>query len=242
MGYFDDEWSDWQQGGSIVPKLSSVFSVLVIGACFSTMAVAGSPHPEWRALLASPGFEGQPVKGVYFFPGEPASNLDLYTVHPILPDDQHWNSDPTSRTRVLDRIVAAGTNTVVMSYWSNMLQWSPMFLDDSSDPGLLDAVQDRRLVSLPVIEGGFDSKHPDIPHWEFSNDFPSQPGGFSAAPGLTNRIGQLVTLFKGRMKLWAQLYDRTGAPRYAVQILHVCSVIPGTDDLQFARAFEKVAA
>jgi hypothetical protein len=46
-------------------------------------------HPEWRGLLASRGLEGRPVKGVYFFPGESAGNIALYTVHPSIPDDQH---------------------------------------------------------------------------------------------------------------------------------------------------------
>jgi hypothetical protein len=73
-----------------------------------------------RALLASPGLEGLPIKGVYFFPGEAAGNLDLYTIHPFLADDRHWNSDLSCRTRVVDRMVAAHVNTVVMSYWSNM--------------------------------------------------------------------------------------------------------------------------
>ena len=61
---------------------------------------------DQRALLASPGFQGQPMKGIYFFAGESAGNLYLYTTHPYLADDRHWNSDPASRARVMDRIVA----------------------------------------------------------------------------------------------------------------------------------------
>jgi len=198
-------------------------------------------HPEWRALLASPGLDGQPVKGVYFFPGQSQGNIGLYTTHPLNPDDEHWNSDPTSRTRVMDRMVAAHVNTVVMSYWSNMPQWSPIALDPTSLTGVLDAVQGRPLVIMPAIEGGFDPKHPEIPHWEFSKDFPS-PGGGLVAPGLVQRIGQLVELFHGRMDLWARLYDRNGNWRYAVHILHVCSDVPGTTDVQFAKTFEDVAA
>jgi hypothetical protein len=109
------------------------FAPSAVGAFLCTLAAADTLHPEWRALLASPGFEGQPVKGVYFFPGESAGkNLDLYTVHPLLSDDQKWNSDSSSRTRVLDRIAATGANTIVMSYWSDMPQWSPMCLDPSA--------------------------------------------------------------------------------------------------------------
>jgi LGFP repeat len=239
---------------------------LVAWVLLSSLAAADSSPTERRALLASPGFEGQPIKGVYFFPGESAGNLDKYTIHPIVPDDQHWNSVPSSRTRVLDRIIAAGANTIVMSYWSNMPQWSPMFLDVSSDGNckspsnlpepdaylyrpsncearlLLDAVQDRHLLVWPAIEGGVDPKKPDTPHWQFSTDFPAPfSQSFSYAPGLVTRIGQLVDIFSGHMNLWAQLYDQTGTPRYVVQVIHACSAL-AIDDHQFADAFDKVAA
>jgi len=35
---------------------------------------------------------------------------------------------------------------------------------------------------MPAIEGGFDPDHPEIPHWEFSSEFPINPGGFELAP------------------------------------------------------------
>jgi hypothetical protein len=100
------------------------------------------------------------VKGVYFFAGEARDNVSLYTTHPILADDQRWNSDPSSRGRVFDRMVAAHVNTVVMSYWSNMPQWSPMALDPTSVCGVLDAAQGRPLVIVPAVEGGFDRNNP----------------------------------------------------------------------------------
>jgi hypothetical protein len=96
-----------------------------------------------------------------------------------------------------------------MSFWSNMPEWSPMVLDAASLRGVLDAVQGHPLVIMPAIEGGVDP-NPTIPQWQFSTDFPSpQPGG-PPAPGLIERIGQLVDLFRGRMDLWARLYDRAG--------------------------------
>ncbi|MBX3083124.1 MAG: hypothetical protein KF716_15945 [Anaerolineae bacterium] len=201
-------------------------------------------HPEWRGLLASSNFQGQPVKGVYFFAGERGSNAPLYTSHPLDERDAHWNSDPSTRTWVMDRLVKAHVNTVVMSYWSNMPQWSPMELDPSSLKGVLDAVQNRPLVVMPAIEGGFDQEHPEIPHWEFSAEFPTNAG--KAAPGLVERIGWLAELFKGRMNLWAQMYDREGYARYAVNLLHVGSDVmdqnaPNADEI-FAAAFDTVAA
>jgi hypothetical protein len=158
----------------------------------------------------------------------------------MLDEDQHWNSDPATRTRVMDRIAATHVNTVVMSFWSNMREWSPMVLDATSLPGVLDAVQGHPLVIMPAIEGGVDP-NPTIPQWQFSTDFPSpQPGG-PPAPGLIERIGQLVDLFRGRMDLWARLYDRAGEARYAVQIIHAFSEIPGTTDFAFSKGFANVA-
>jgi hypothetical protein len=220
-----------------VAKSLLAFLILLVVSFFGTSC----RHPARRTQLASPGLNGQPVKGVYFFPGEALGNLDLYTTHPILGDDQHWNSDPSSRGRVMERMVAAHVNTVVMSYWGNMKQWSPMALDSTSLAGVLDAVQGRPLVIMPALEGGSDLD-PKAPQWQFSKDFPSPVNGGAKAPGLVQRIGELVELFRGRMSLWARVYDRNGDWRYAVHILHVCSDVPGTTDRQFADAFDDVAA
>ena len=206
-------------------------------------------RPDLRGLLASPGLGGQPVKGAYFFPGERgAANARTYTTHPLDARDLHWDSDLSTRGWVMDRMVRAHVNTVVMSYWSNMPQWSPMQIGPTTLSGVLDAVQGRPLVIMPTIEGGFDSYNPDIPGWQFFNEFPFIPGNpfFELAPGLVRRIGQLVELFSGRMNLWAKMYDREGFPRHVVHLLDVCSDImdrdtPGADDI-FANALNEVAA
>lgn len=222
----------------LVKVLFSAFLLYFVGPSFG---VAQGRHPERRGLLASPALDGQPVKGVYFFAGEGNAGSPIYTTHPTNADDLHWNSQPATRARVLDRMVAAHVNTLVMSYWSNMPQWSPMQLDGTSLAGVLDASQNRPLVIMPAIEGGFDSSHPEIPHWQFSADFPHPAGSSAIAPGLVDRIGLLVSLFQGRMKLWAQIYDRNGDARYAVNILHVCSD-QRTSDTEFAAAFDLAAA
>ena len=141
--------------------------VVLILLCASACCGAQGVHPEWRGLLASLQFQGQPVKGVYFFPGEGDNLRPVYTAHPTLPDDLHWNSAPDSRTRVMSRIAAAHVNTVVMSYWSDMPQWSPMALtvrNGLSVPGVIEAGQNLPLVVMPAIESGFDPSHPRIPH------------------------------------------------------------------------------
>ena len=169
----------------------------------------------------------------------------MYTTHPLDARDVHWNSDESTRGWVMDRMVNAHVNTVVLSYWSNMPQWSPMDIGPTTLSGVLDAVQGRPLVVMPTIEAGYDADHPEIPHWQFFSEFPFTPGSFELAPGLVNRIGSLIELFAGRMHLWARMYDRDGSPRYAVHVLDVCSDLmdqdaPGADD-SFAKAFDAVA-
>jgi len=118
---------------------------------------------------------------------------------------------------------------------------SPLCAKPSSDfavSSLLNAAQNRQLVIWPAIEVGsyLDSRY------YFSKDFPAPfSGSFSTAPGLVTRIGWLLDDFRGHMDLWAQMYDRTGAPHYVIQIIHACSAL-NIDDQQFAEAFDNVAA
>jgi hypothetical protein len=219
--------------------------VILVLFCTAACSWAQGTHPEWRGLLASLQFQGQPVKGVYFFPGEGDNSRPVYTAHPTLSDDLHWNSAPESRTRVMSRIAAAHVNTVVMSYWSNMPQWSPMALtvkDGLSVPGVVEAVQNLPLVVMPAIESGFDPSHPQIPHFNFQNDFPHPQGSGTLAPGLIQRIGWLVQMFRNDMNRWAQIYDLNGEARYAINILHACSDQEGLNDAAFASGFGAVAA
>jgi hypothetical protein len=202
-----------------------------------TSAQSSRPAAD-RGLLASPGIDRQPMKGVYFFAGEQGKNLRLYTTNPIEAGDEHWNSDPSTRPWVVDRMVAAHVNTIVMSYWSTMPRSSPMALDPTSLSGVLDAAEGRPVVVLPAIESGTG--------WRFANEFPVDEQG-NVAPGLVERVGDMVALFRGRMRLWAQMYDRDGVRRYAVNIIHASSnqirQIAGdsSDDDAFARAFDVVA-
>jgi LGFP repeat len=222
------------------PLLAVAFLCCSLDACVVQTQAApvdhGSPS---RGLLASPGLEGQPMKAVYFFPGERGKNTKLYTTHPTDVRNDHWNSDPSARSWVMRQMVAAHVNTVVMSYWSTMPTSSPMALDATSLSGVIEAVQGLPLRVLPAIESG--------KAYQFYNEFPSNEGG-DVAPGLVDRIGDMVALFRGRLDLWAELYDRDGRPRYAVNIIHASSnriplaLAPGAADDEFARAFDVVAA
>jgi LGFP repeat len=229
------------------PVLTCMLALFEVIACAKGQGLS-DVHPERRGLLASAGFEGQAVKGVYFFPGDRHKDISIYTTHPLDPRDLQWDSDPSTRAWVMDRMVQAHVNTVVMSYWSNMPQWSPMEIGPTTLSGVLDAVQGRPLVIMPAIEGGFDPKNPQIPHFTFSAEFPFNPADRQVAPGLIERIGLLVELFQGRMHLWGRMYDREGNPRFAVNILHASSDVirqdlsTRADDEEFAKAFDQVAA
>ncbi|MEY4583144.1 MAG: hypothetical protein RL701_7847, partial [Pseudomonadota bacterium] len=177
-----------------------------------------------RGLLASPPFAGQPLKSVYFFPGEGgAYNQALYTVHPSADADLHWNSDRATRAPVIDRMIAAHANTLVMSYWGDEMQmWSPMAIDETSLPGVIAAVRGKAIVVIPALESGFNPNDPSQPHWRFAEDFPyvAVPDApRQLAPGLQARLRALVALFKDDMSAWAELYDREGRPRHVVHII-----------------------
>ncbi|MET0390544.1 MAG: hypothetical protein ABW321_31520 [Polyangiales bacterium] len=240
------------------------FVLLWVGACVASGAqepvallheAQVSPQccrPELRGLIAGGELDGQPTKSVYFFPGESADyNRPLYTAHPALAEDKHWNSDPSTRAKVIDRIEATHANTLVMSYWGDeMTRWSPMAIDDTSLRGVIDAVRGRPMVIAPVLESGYDPHDADRPHWRFAEEFPYADGVYSVAqlaPGLIARIHALYTLFEHDLDHWAKLYDRRGRPRYVVHIIGAYALqipdVPGRSSAAtVADAFDAVAA
>jgi hypothetical protein len=234
----------------IVPTAVTL-ALLLLAGCPPDAAL----HPERRGLMASPGFEGRAMRGVYFFPGEGRDFQKRdYTTHPLDERDLHWNTDPSTRGWVMDRMVRAHVNTVVMSYWGDMPQWSPMdicssvkrpvvcrkkpkdtfcFESASMVPDVIKAVQGRPLVIMPAIEDGNDEDCPELPHWLFPEEFPFLPFELPDhpddrfAPHLVARIGNLVEFFRGKMDRWAQIYDQIFGN--------------DTDDKLFAKGFEDVA-
>lgn len=177
-----------------------------------------------RGLLASAGFERTPLKSVYFFPGEGSpDNERLYTAHPRHASDLQWNSDPSTRTLVLESIASTHANTVMVSYWGDdMRQWSPMALDDGSVRGVLEAARGKAILVAPALESGIDPAMPDGPHFRFADDFPYANGVYAQeqlAPRVLARLRELVQLFSQYPDNWARMYDRDGQPRYVVYIM-----------------------
>jgi hypothetical protein len=215
-------------------------------AAFAT--TTGTSHAESRGLLANPGIAGQPVKGVYFFPGE-TRDTSLYTANPTNTVDEHWLSDPASRPGVIDHIVALHVNTIVLSYWSNMPQWAPMDPGPTPLQDVVAAAVSKPAVIMPALESGSDPDHPQIAHWEFHADFPYGAGAATTAnlaPGLLLRVRQVIAAFGPHMDKWAQITDRNGVARHAIFILHayadrVPSVAGKSADQVFAEAFQAVA-
>jgi hypothetical protein len=77
-----------------------------------------------------------------------------------------------TRPWVMNRMVQAHVNTVVLSYWSYDLQGSsPMQIDGMTCPWVLDAVQGKPLIVLPTIESGV------YPQWQFLHEFPGSTTG-----------------------------------------------------------------
>jgi hypothetical protein len=245
-------------------------------ACLLAAAsgIAGADDPRW-GLLANPGWDQQPVKGVYFFPGEGACqasdrdvppeqqpvgspnipndgtwpchvvmpgwylNSKLYTYTPTDPRDLHWSDSAANRTWVVDRIAATHANVIVMSRWGNGVNnGAPMQGTIESNDQLFEAVDaTRALLILPAIDTFTERGYRD-----FRADFPGTPA--NPAPRLLAEVAALVSRYLSNpawRRLWAQIYDRNGTPRYAVNWIHAASTYDH-DGCEFARGLDWVAA
>jgi hypothetical protein len=246
--------------GSCCRLLSTSILILCISMLPTAWAFArakcgsANANPN-RGLLANDQFRGQPMKAIYFFPGEsrPKSEVENYTAHPLEETDKHWLSQPATRAGVIDRMVAAHANVIAASWWDNMPQWSPMEPGDHALFDIAEATVGKPILVLPAIESGSDQVNcPNCQYFEFHEDFPSSGGHL--APKLIERIRKIIRvelinkgLGKHLRNRWAQLYDRDGTPRYAIQIIHtysnhVPSAVGGKSvDQVFADSLQTVA-
>ncbi len=138
---------------------------------------AGSSYTP--GTLANPGFEGQPMKSVYFyagqwrFPGDafyegpvpgvrvrPARNDCKYTMFPK-DGNTHlgWseNNHPEKRQHAVNLMLAAGVNVVNMSYWGppntdRWMFWAPMQTATRAHDELFDVVVGKPVLIAPYIE------------------------------------------------------------------------------------------
>ena len=223
--------------------------------------------PIW-GRLANQGLEDRHVKAVYFFAGNwkhgdddfwanewyeyPTSRNDkTYTVWPE--DLRHltWSQSRADRAFAVGESASAGTNVVVMSYWgargSNRWAFSaPMQTSTFAHDELFEMVADTPLVIMPAIESAAGTADGVSHSYVFSDDFPGAPD--NPASALVEQLVDLVDRYLVNPaqpywpEQWAKMYDSTGAPRYAVNILHVASRhLPSDADADFAAGFDAVA-
>lgn len=186
-----------------------------------------------RALLN----DLSPIKGVYFFPGNSRSDWSqTYTSFPFLPEDLGWNNSSHNRETVMQRMVDAHVNTVVMSYWGDedaMRGWSPMDIGTGAQviDQTMTAMAGKPLVMMPALESGFDSDHPEYAHWQVVD---------ATAQSLATRVLQVANVLSKYQSQWARVYDRAGTPRFAVELIHAASNVAGTAP-EFASLLQQAA-
>jgi hypothetical protein len=107
----------------------------------------------------------------------------------------------------------------------------------------------RHILIMPAIESGDATKACGgiSPAYQFASDFPGTED--NPAPQLVVQLEDLIHRYllepadPAWPSEWAQMYDRHGDKRYAVNIVHVASNRIGpNDDRAFANGFDRVAA
>jgi hypothetical protein len=273
------------QTGAITGKLVGVSDVgrTVRVATSNSDGYGREVRPHTPGTLANPGFEGQPMKSVYFFAGQwrfpgpafydgpvpgvrlsPASNDCLYTIFPV-DGARHlgWSESSEKREYVVNLMLAAGVNVVNMSYWGppntdRWAFWAPMQTAAGAHNELFDATVGKPVLIAPYIENGIATLgqtqtgcHGDIgpggesAGYNFLDVFPGTSD--DPAPQLVEQIVDLVHRYLLEPEnpawpgKWAQMYDRSGKPRYVVSLIHVGSNQPGVTHETFAQGFAWVA-
>jgi hypothetical protein len=152
----------------------SIFSFLltVIACLVSTGRTANTGASNWGLLVDSNTNAGVPIKGTYFFAGDALSDRTLpccagsstYTFFPIDPRNLFWTSQPlycgepgseincsNARTYVIQQMMAAGVNVIMMSYWGSEC-CAPMQTTDAATDALFEATIGTPLKIIPAVE------------------------------------------------------------------------------------------
>jgi hypothetical protein len=193
-------------------SLAAVLLTVVVS--FASGSHAAAP-PRTPGTLANPGFEGQPMKSMLFFPGQwrgvvgeafyagpnpaapplaPATNgFCSYTAVPV----DGWmnlgwsdNVGGEKREHAVDLMLAAGVNVVNMSYWGppnvdRWAFWAPMHSAPGASEQLFEQAVGRPVLIAPYIEDGASTQDNEDTP-EVPNDPVVQPG----CHGETGPMGQ----------------------------------------------------
>ena len=208
--------------------------------------------------LANPGFHNKAIEATLFFSGQardgsqyyectPPDETWRYTVHPIDPRHLNWSANPTNPDFALGNMEAAGLNVVSMSSWGEDFLpctsgWSisaPMQTAPGSHDELFEAAGNHDLVVIPLIESRGD--------WTLRDEFPVDANG-DVAPGAVSQIVNLIERYLLNPEhpewanRWAQVWDQSGQPRYAITFIHASSNhIRAGGDAGFAQGFDLIA-
>ena len=160
-------------------KTTTDTAVVLLIALASIVGRVQAEPSHAAGTLANPGFEGQPMKSVYFFAGQwrfpgpgfydgpvpgvrlaPASNNCLYTIFPV-DGASHlgWSENRQKQEHAVNLMLATGINVVNMSYWGprnadRWAFWAPMQTAAGAHDELFDAAVGRPVLIAPYIESG----------------------------------------------------------------------------------------
>lgn len=250
------------------------FASLIIFPLLVVSGVAHAYDTRW-GLLATPGWDQQAMKGVYFFPGEGACQASDYEVlaqerpvqnpnipndgtwpcHVVVPGwyfnskfytytpsdrrDLHWNDSASNRTWVVNQIASTHANVIVMSRWGyGVNNGAPMQDTVDSNDQLFNAVDATgNILIMPAIDTFTEGGRRD-----FRTDFPGTQA--NPAPQLYSEVADLVARYLKSIPTWrtrwAQMYDRDGLPRYAINWIHAASTY-NHNGCEFARGLDWIA-
>lgn len=227
-------WANWvdattQAAGA---RETATYSRQDSGALITWNRSVTSRSPNWGYEVADNG-QRTPIRGTYFFPGDQAANMDVYTFYPSAPYNFSWSTSACNRAHVLREMGDIGVNTVVMSYWGGE-QYPPMATTPAANDLVFDSalgigadpycdVTAPALRILPAVE---ISAFPGVSVAGLAADIrPSNVSGSRVA----SRVAEVVYRYwvapqdPQWRKRWARVYDKTGNPRLAIQLIGVAS-------------------
>jgi len=246
--------------------------LLLVLLSLASLAACGQPVPGHlanagfvnRRIKAAYFFSGQALDGSNSYDAQPAPGCNapncpvpVYSLHPV--DQRHlqWFESVANQQFALNTMVQAGVNVVHMSSWGDdtmmgdptksAAAWvqgaAPLQTSPQSHDELFDAAAGMALLIVPFLEERDAGSLP----WSFKDEFPYRADN-ALAPGAISQIEYLVRHYLQNpahpewAARWAQVYDKSGQPRFAVGIIHAASNrLAAGDDAAFAAGFDALA-
>ncbi len=213
--------------------------LLALLAVNASPALAGT----W-GLLASPSYENTPIKGVYFFPGDLKPDA-LITSKSDQPErDNNWNDQSpvglAFRNQILTQIGSLGTNVIFAVYSGS---YTDIHFTNTTEASFLAVFFTSQLTKgplvVPSLEDSFQCKGHCSAGKQPDYNGPRDIGAptRTAEDYIVHLVNAIVA--NGLQGKWAQIYDRSGIPRFAIQIPQATSesFLPG-EDTQYFSALE----